>query len=118
MEKMLKRIFKLRLESSKFALLLCSLTLLTAISGCPEKPDFPSEVRVWETAKDPETGAYLCGEYAMSDATNIKFTPVIDHPLSQCEGVFGFKGSDFPKIIDHFKAVEDYYKKKLEACKQ
>lgn len=97
-------------------LLLYSLTLLTGTSGCPEKPDFPPDVRVWETAKNPETGEYLCGEYALTDATNIKFTPVIDHPLSQCEGVFGFKGADFPKIIDHFKAVEDYYKKKLEGC--
>lgn len=76
---------------------------------------FP-EIPLYETTINPENNEWLCGEYKITDAMNIKFTPVIDHNINQCKGVFGFKQADFPKIIDHFKAVEDFYKKKLEEC--
>lgn len=85
--------------------------------GCePQAPKFPT-VPVYETAKDPQSGEYLCGEYRIKDPVNFTFEPVLDHPISQCEGVFGFKTKDFPTVIEWMKSVEAYYKKKLEECK-
>ena len=92
------------------------LILLTGTT-CEKAPPFP-EVPLWETARNPETGEYLCGEYKLTDPRNLTFTPVVDHSISQCEGVFGFKTKDFPTIIDWMKAVEEYYENKLKECGQ
>lgn len=97
----------------------CVLVLTTTLNGCLFEPDAPkldSEVKVWETAINPENGEFLCGEYKIDDIKNLKFSPIIDHPIHQCAGVFGFKGSDFPKVIDHIKNIETYYQKKLDEC--
>lgn len=75
------------------------------------------DVRVWETAYIPDQQVYVCGEYKIKDAKNLKFTPVKDHPLAACRGVFGFKDKDFPAVIEYVQAVETYYKDKLKKCK-
>ncbi len=96
------------------------LASLVTLNGCLFEPDAPKldeEVKVWETAIHPETGDMLCGEYKIDDIKNLKFSPIIDHPVQQCAGVFGFKGSDFPKVMDHIKAIEAYYQKKLDECR-
>lgn len=118
MERMHKRILKPRLELNKLKLLLI-LSILVTLNGClePDAPRLDSEVKVWETAINPENGEFLCGEYKIDDIKNLKFSPIVDHPISQCAGVFGFKGSDFPKVIDHIKNIESYYQKKLDECK-
>lgn len=84
-------------------------------TACNEAPKFPN-VQVFETAKNPETSAYLCGEYKIVNPQEFKVEPVIDHPLSMCEGVFGFKLKDFPTVIEWAKATEKYYKDKLQEC--
>ncbi|AFC22592.1 hypothetical protein phi1422_0072 [Bdellovibrio phage phi1422] len=74
------------------------------------------DVRVWETAIVPETKEWVCGEYKIKDAKNLKFTPVKDHPITQCIGVFGFKDKDFPTLIEYIQDMEKYYKEKLKKC--
>ncbi|MBO9666959.1 MAG: hypothetical protein J7501_09115 [Bdellovibrio sp.] len=80
------------------------------------------DVRVWETAYVPATpqseSFWTCGEYKVTDPRQMKFTPVKDHPLSQCAGVFGFKNEDFPTILDYIEELETYYKNKLKECKK
>lgn len=86
---------------------------LTLIACEPDAPKFPN-VQVFETARDPQSGDYLCGEYVLADVKNIKFKPVVDHPIFMCEGVFGFKTKDFPRVVDWMRATEKYYKEKCE----
>lgn len=96
----------------KFApLLICLIG-----TACKDAPKFP-DVQVFETAKNPETKEYLCGEYKITDPKNFKITPVIDHPISMCEGVFGFKTKDFPTVIEWMQSVEKYYQDKLDECR-
>ena len=91
------------------------LILLTGIACSNDAPKFPG-VQLFETARNPENQELLCGEYKITDPKNFKFVPVVDHPISMCEGVFGFKAKDFPAILDWANAVEKYYKDKLEKC--
>lgn len=101
---------------NKFVLLLIYLTA-TTFSGCADAPKFPEEVRVWETAYVPATQEWFCGEYKITDPRNLKYTPVMDHPITMCRGVFGFKGEDAPKLLDYMGRLEKYYKTKLEECR-
>jgi len=90
--------------------------LLIGITSCAnDAPKFPT-VQVFETARNPETQEYLCGEYKIIEPRTFKIQPVIDHPLAMCEGVIGFKTKDFPTVLDWMTAVEKYYKDKLEKC--
>lgn len=109
---------KQRLGLIKFALPLICLT----VTACDKAPPFPG-IKVYETARNPETGEYLCGEYkanftVLNDKVDIKFSPTLDHPLSQCEGVFGFKLIDFPAIITWIEDTIKYYRQKIEEAKQ
>ena len=88
------------------------------VTACSEAPPFPKVVSLWETARNPETQEYLCGEYGINftrveKKVDIKFVPKIDHPLKQCEGVFGFKLIDMPTVIQWIEDVINYYEKKL-----
>lgn len=116
MEKMLKLIKLLLLVKNKFKLLLVSS--IVTISGCASAPKFPKDIKVWETAY--AEGMWFCGEYAVNEprsAKDIKFTPIKDHNISECMGVFGFKGQDFPRVLDYIEALEKHYKDKLKECK-
>ena len=72
--------------------------------------------------KNPETGEYLCGEYTphftrIEKKVDITFTPKIDHPLKECEGVFGFKLIDMPTVIQWIQDTINYYEEKLSEKK-
>lgn len=113
-----KNTLTLRLALIKFAPLLICLTG----TACNEGPKFPNVVSVWETAKNPENGEYLCGEYTphftrIEKKVDITFTPKIDHPLKECEGVFGFKLVDMPTVIQWIQDTINYYEEKLSEKK-
>lgn len=115
MEKMLKLIKMHRPGLIKFAPLL--ILLIVTISGCAGAPKFP-KIPVWETAYFENQ--WYCGEYEVRDGVksvkDIKFDPVKDHGINQCHGVFGFKGKDFPAVLDWMEATEKFYKDKLKKC--
>ena len=92
--------------------LVASLILFVGCKGAPKFPDVP----VYETAQDPQSLAPLCGEYKIQNLRDLKFTPVLDHPLRECYGVFGFKVEHFPAILDWMDKSEKYWKDKLEKC--
>lgn len=118
MVKMQRSIKPQQLGQNKSALLLI-LSIAILLSGCAGAPKFP-DVPLWETAyASPTEGApkeWFCGEYKIKDPRNLIFTPVKDHALQQCVGVFGFKEADFPAVIEWAQRLEEFYKKKLEQC--
>lgn len=62
-------------------------------TGCACLKDYPDD-HLYEV----DLTHSVCGEYKVVDKKNLKFEYVKDNPMSECEGVIGYKGPAFEEV--------------------
>ena len=98
-------------------LALIFLTAISVLSSCAGFPKYPEKHLYRPLLKHG-----VCLEFVIVDVKSLVFDCVKDeqnkcvqHPLSVCDGIFGYKNEDIPDMINWGQDVMDYGKNHCKA---
>lgn len=99
------------------SLALICLTALSVLNSCSGFPKYPEKHLFRPVLKHG-----VCLEFFITDASALKFDCVRDeqqkcvqHPISKCDGIFGYQNEDIPEMIDWGRDVMEYGKNHCKA---